>query len=243
VLQITAPPQCGLVSANGGNGGDNVDCCRLIAPGGGGGGGRVLIPLLPGASCPVSVQAGIAGRVTTFASSDPHDGALPVAPDAPDCVGLIETTGYDAGGSPGDGGSVAPRFISTGNAVAFCGAPYRYSSAHRPEVVGDGPLAFSVAPAAGEAAPAGFAVDPATGELEWVPGASDVGAHHFVLTVEGPGGSASQDVEIDVECAAARQDRAWCGCGTGDLGLLMGVAAIAAASKARRRRSPTSRLR
>jgi hypothetical protein len=140
-------------------------------------------------------------RVQELITNGSVDGGGPVVPDD--------------GGIVLDGGLVAPRFLSTSNGFGFCGAPYVYGSGHRPEVLGDGPLHFTVTAGPGEMLPPGLAIDASTGEFHWVPSAGDVGVHHFTLTVMGPGGTASQDITVEIDCAQMLPLKTSCGCGAG----------------------------
>jgi hypothetical protein len=140
------------------------------------------------------------------------------------------------GATAGDAGAAAraPRFTSSPSTSAVCGGAYHYSGTQLPEVEGDGPFTFSVAPVQGSALPAGLTIDPTTGELNWTPTREQAGAHSVVLTVEGASGSATQTFSIVVDCADTRPVQVSCGCsGLGHSG--PGLAALALLLAWRRR--------
>lgn len=227
---------CSSVEAAGGNGGVAAD--GRLAGGGGGASGRVFVQGTSTGACSVSSARGAcgspqlpdggregrgcedgAGRLATW-QMDAYDPAAPPQPDP-----------YAEPGDGGtqqplpDGGSaVPPRFVSSPNGVAFCGAPYRYASTRRPEVIGDQPLQFSLR----GAAPEGLVVDAMTGELTWKPSGAQGGVHTFELVVSGPGGEAAQDVEIAVECPGSAPMKVGCGCGVTGGGAWLLLLALAA---------------
>jgi hypothetical protein len=236
-IRVVQTLSCTSITAGGGIGeGTNIP----FGGGGGGAGARVvlqaaafncLVDSTPG-TCTGSYQTGGFMSRGCEAGTDGLVTVLPGAydPDAGPVADPWPTDPYDAGTLPDGGvppvGSIAPRFLSQGGSVAYCGEQYRYSSRHVPDVIGDGPLTFSVA---GEV-PAGATVNASTGELSWTPTVDEVGSHTFTLSVSGPGGSAAQQLDVSVECNTRPPLKAGCSSVT-DL-----ISAIALIVLLRRRR-------
>jgi hypothetical protein len=150
----------------------------------------------------------------------------------------------DAGLTLPDGGIVeagAPRFASTPEGSASCGVAYTYSRDGRPQVVGAGPLHFSVEPPSGASLPGGLSVDADTGVLHWTPSAAQEGVQRFDLVVTGPGGTARQPLDVIVVCRDMMPTNVHCGCGEA-FGLLPWLW-LAIARVAQRRRCATRERR
>ncbi len=104
-----------------------------------------------------------------------------------------------------DRSSLPPRFLSNAGRAATCGVDYVYGAA--PAVAGTGPFGYRLE---GDV-PEGATVDPATGVLAWTPTSLHAGLHEFLLRVDGPAGSATQTVEVEVACGGQDLQVA-CGC-------------------------------
>jgi hypothetical protein len=240
MLRVSGLLSCIAINAEGGEGANS----NLNYGGGGGGGasGRVFLEAM-GSPCIIRDFGGPCDG-THF----PDGGGTGGNCQNGDTVGpTVITTAYDPTAAPivdpwpleldggvivvqPDGGTITavpPRFLTTPNPVAFCGAPYRYSTEHRPEIVGDGPLTFSLS----GNVPMGASVNATTGELSWTPSRSTSGEQTFTLAVDGPGGHAEQTVVVDVECPDAPTMRTGCGCDSTMLN--MGVALVLAALRRR----------
>jgi hypothetical protein len=207
-IRVVQKLSCASITAGGGVGE------TTIAPHGGGGGGAGARVVLQAATIACQVDTS-GGGCDTPNCGPGMPGALTILPGAydPDAGPLPDpwpSNPYDAGTLADGGipppGSIAPRFLSQGGSVAYCGEQYRYSSRHVPDVIGDGPLTFSLA----GGVPAGATVNASTGELSWTPTVDEVGEHTFTLSVSGPGGSAAQQLDVSVECNTRPPLKAGC---------------------------------
>jgi hypothetical protein len=127
---------------------------------------------------------------------------------------------------------LAPRFTSTPPSLAECGSELQYL----PVVEGPGPLQFQLQAAGAAPLPAGLAADPATGEIRWTPAAADKGTVSADLVAVAPGGTATQRLEVAVQCEP-RQLEALCGCRSGGGGTTPALALLLAlAWRARKKR-------
>lgn len=159
------------------------------------------------------------------------------------CDGSSRTCGADLLGADGlacnDGAGqcragvcrtdAAPRFTSPVSVALTCGERWRYSSAGRPTVSGQGPFTFSARNASGGELPDDFLIDPMTGELSWQTRRDSPATLLVELRVDGPAGHDTQVVQLDVECQL-REHRVGCAVG------LHGPLVLAALFVLRRRR-------
>jgi len=205
-------------------GGGAVDCqaCSVAA---GAAADGTCATLAAGKTCrPVVSSCDVAETCDGSSLSCPADAFLQ---DGLVCNGTGQcTSGVCVGGGSGNG------FLSSQATFLACGEVYRYSAAGTPVVSGPGPVTFELAAKQGETLPAGMTVDPATGQVSWTPPADAAGSYVVFLIARGNGWAASQQLEIDLDCAHTKTSIG-CGCAATDL---PGLALLLAPLLLRRRR-------
>jgi hypothetical protein len=160
--------------------------------------------------------------------SSPTCGADALAPDGLACQGGASAGACRGGVCRTD---ASPRFTSPIAVGLTCGETWRYSSAGRPTVAGEGPFSFSARTASGEALPEGFLLDPMTGELSWQTTRASPEALVIELRVESPTGFDTQTVQLEVECQPRRHS---VGCSAG-AGAPLALVALLLVARRRRR--------
>lgn len=127
---------------------------------------------------------------------------------------------------------LTPRFTSTPPALAECGTELHYL----PTVEGAGPFQFDLLAVDGATPlPAGLTAVPETGEIRWTPQATSAGMVSATLRVQTPGGSATQRLDVAVDCAP--RELLLCGCRSagGAVPSAVGLALLLLAAARRRR--------
>ena len=132
----------------------------------------------------------------------------------------------------GASGGVPPRIVSTPALSAACGRPYVYAEGPTgPLATGDQPMAWSV-----QGVP-GAQVDPTTGQILWLPTLESAGTQHLVLTATNADGSASQTLDVQVNCGPFPFT---IGCGCSEPGTAVPLLLLLVVPILRRQRSRSS---